>query len=451
MADSRLDVKPFIQKVQNRTAQVGVIGLGYVGLPLALEFGQQGFSVSGFDIDPAKVEALNAGTSYIHHIPETQIRTLVEAGKLSAYLDFTHLARQDAILICVPTPLTEMREPDLTYVQRTAQQVAKFLRPGQLVVLESTTYPGTTEELVLPILEESGLQCPVGADKDPPDFMLAYSPERVDPGNHRFSFGQVPKVVGGVNLASRLAAAALYGSVVQQVIEVSSARVAEMSKLLENIYRCVNIALVNELKLLCFRMDLDIWEVIQAASSKPFGFSPFYPGPGLGGHCIPIDPFYLAWKARQFGFPTRFIELAGEINATMPYHVTTAVIDALNTRRKAVHGSRILLLGVAYKKDVGDLRESPSLKLIELFRQRGAHVDYHDPYIPRLGPTRHYDFRMTSVPLTAENLAGYDCIVIATDHSCFDFEQIVRHAVLVVDCRNATRHVSAEQGKIVIC
>ena len=301
-----------IGKAHNRTARVGVIGLGYVGLPLVLEFGRQGFSVSGFDVDEAKVQALNAGASYIRHIPAAEIRALVEGGRFRAYSDFSHLANQDAILICVPTPLTETREPDLQYVEKTAQQIAEFLQPGHLVVLESTTYPGTTEELVLPILERSGLKCPPDRDgAEAPGFLLAFSPERVDPGNDRYPLSRVPKVVGGVNSASRAAAAALYRSIIDQVVEVSSTRVAEMCKLLENIYRCVNIALVNELKLLCLRMGIDVWEVIQAASTKPYGFTPFYPGPGLGGHCIPIDPFYLAWKARQFDFATRFIELAG--------------------------------------------------------------------------------------------------------------------------------------------
>ncbi len=441
-----------IGKAQNRTARVAVIGLGYVGLPLVLEFGRQGFPVSGFDVDEVKVQALNAGASYIHHIPAEEIRTLVEGGRFRAYSDFSHLANQDAILICVPTPLTETREPDLRYVEKTAQQIAEFLQPGQLVVLESTTYPGTTEELVLPILEQSGLKCPPDRDgAEAPGFLLAFSPERVDPGNDRHPLSRVPKVVGGVNSASRAAAVALYRSIIDQVVEVSSTRVAEMCKLLENIYRCVNIALVNELKLLCLRMGIDVWEVIQAASTKPYGFTPFYPGPGLGGHCIPIDPFYLAWKARQFDFPTRFIELAGEVNSAMPYHVVVAIADALNARRKAVNGSRVLLLGLAYKKDVDDLRESPSLKLMELLQQRGAQVDYNDPYIPRLHRTRKYNFQMESVPLSPQTLAGYDCVVIATDHSCYQYADIVRDAACVVDTRNATRHVRTGREKIVLC
>jgi len=443
----------FLGKVRERRANVGVIGLGYVGLPLVLEFARQGFSVSGFDVDAAKVQALNAGQSYIHHIPAAEIKALVDAGALRAHIDFSHLARQDAILICVPTPLNETREPDLSYVKGTAEQIARYLQPGQLVVLESTTYPGTTDELVLPILERSGLKCGDGAADagGAGTFLLAFSPERVDPGNRKFPLPKVPKVVGGINPESRMAAAALYGSIIEQVVEVSSTRVAEMTKLLENIYRCVNIALVNELKLLCARMGIDVWEVIKASSTKPYGFTAFYPGPGLGGHCIPIDPYYLSWKAREFDFSTRFIELAGEVNASMPYYVVSALADALNTRCKAVNGSRILVLGLAYKKDVDDLRESPSLKLIDLLLQRGAHVDYNDPYIPKLHRTRKYDFPLVSVPLTNELLATYDCVLIATDHSCYDYAGIVREARLVVDTRNATAGVCTGREKIVQC
>ena len=443
----------FLGKVRERRANVGVIGLGYVGLPLVLEFARQGFSVAGFDVDAAKVQALNAGQSYIHHIPAAEIKALVDAGALRAHIDFSHLARQDAILICVPTPLNETREPDLSYVKGTAEQIARYLQPGQLVVLESTTYPGTTDELVLPILERSGLKCGDGAADagGAGTFLLAFSPERVDPGNRKFPLPKVPKVVGGINPESRMAAAALYGSIIEQVVEVSSTRVAEMTKLLENIYRCVNIALVNELKLLCARMGIDVWEVIKASSTKPYGFTAFYPGPGLGGHCIPIDPYYLSWKAREFDFSTRFIELAGEVNASMPYYVVSALADALNTRCKAVNGSRILVLGLAYKKDVDDLRESPSLKLIDLLLQRGAHVDYNDPYIPKLHRTRKYDFPLVSVPLTNELLATYDCVLIATDHSCYDYAGIVREARLVVDTRNATAGVCTGREKIVQC
>jgi UDP-N-acetyl-D-glucosamine dehydrogenase len=443
----------FVGKVKERTARVGVIGLGYVGLPLVIEFGKRGFTVSGFDVDKTKVQALNAGSSYIHHIPAADVLALVNSGKFRAYDDFSKLAQQDAILIAVPTPLTEMREPDVRYVEQTAREIARCLQPGQLVVLESTTYPGTTDELVLPILESSGLKCPAdgGAGDQNNTFLLAFSPERVDPGNEKFPIPLVPKVVGGRNSASRAAAAALYGAIIQQVVEVSSTRVAEMSKLLENIYRCVNIALVNELKLLCLRMGIDIWEVIAASSTKPYGFTPFYPGPGLGGHCIPIDPFYLSWKARQFDFSTRFIELAGEVNTSMPYHVVTYLADALNERKKALNGSRILMLGIAYKKDVDDLRESPSLKLIELLRERGALVEYNDPYIPRLHRTRKYDFPLESVPLDPARLASYDCVLIATDHSCYDYQAIVNHASLVIDTRNATRNVCAGREKVVRC
>ena len=446
-----MEPRDFIAKVENRTDRVGIIGLGYVGLPLVLEFGRGGFLVSGFDRDAAKTRALNAGESYIRNVPAAGIGGLVEAGRLRAYTDSSALGQQDAILICVPTPLTDTREPDLQYVRQTAEQVAECLQPGQLVVLESTTYPGTTEEVVLPILERSGLKCLPDRDSHAPGFLLAFSPERVDPGNDQFPFSQVPKVVAGVNSASRAAAAALYGAIVGQVVELSSTRAAEMCKLLENIYRCVNIALVNELKLLCLRMGIDIWEVIQAASTKPFGFTPFYPGPGLGGHCIPIDPFYLAWKARQFDFPARFIELAGDVNSAMPQEVVTAIAEALKARGKAVDGSRILLLGMAYKKDVDDLRESPALKLVELLQNLGARVDYNDPYIPRLHRTRKYDFRIQSVPLAPEMLASYDCVVIATDHSCYDYEAIVQQSALVVDTRNATSGVRSRRQNIVLC
>ncbi len=441
----------FLQKVQDRTARVAVIGLGYVGLPLCIEFGRKGFPISGFDIDPAKVEALNRGASYIGHIPTEDVRALVESGRFKAYTEYSCLASQDAILICVPTPLTETQDPDLRYVEQTAREIAKYLQPGQLVVLESTTYPGTTEEVLLPILGQSGLKCPGDGNDAGPQFMLAFSPERVDPGSSRMPFSEVPKVVGGINSASRVAAAALYGSVIKQVVEVSSTRVAEMSKLLENIYRCVNIALVNELKLLCLRMGIDVWEVIRAASTKPFGFTAFYPGPGLGGHCIPIDPFYLAWKARQLDFTTRFIQLAGEVNAAMPYHVVSTIFDALNARQKTVNGSRLLLLGLAYKKDVDDVRESPALKLIELLQQRGAIVHYNDPHIPRLHRMRKYDFALESVPLTPHTIAGYDCVVVVTDHSAYDFDAIVRDAALIVDTRNATRDVRSGREKIVAC
>ncbi len=435
---------------------VGIIGCGYVGLPLALRFAEVGHRVTGFDTDPAKIEKLNAGQTYIQHIPAETIRRFVSAKQFAATTDFSRLREVDAVLICVPTPLDERREPDLSYVEQTAQSIRPHLQRGQLITLESTTYPGTTEELVLPILEQSGLRCPIvpGFSKDEvvTDFFLAFSPEREDPGNKQFNLSRIPKVVGGVNSPSCRAAEALYGQIVPRVITVSSTRAAEMTKLLENIFRCVNIAMVNELKLLCLRMGVDIWEVIDSAATKPFGFMPFYPGPGLGGHCIPVDPYYLSWKAREYDFSTRFIELAGEVNTAMPYHVVNAVADALNERRKSLKGSRVLVLGVAYKKDVDDLRESPSLKLMQLLSQRGAHVDYNDPYFAQLHKMRHYDYsQKKSVALTPQALASYDCVVIATDHSSYDYAAIVAAAQLVVDTRNATRPVKAHREKIVLC
>jgi UDP-N-acetyl-D-glucosamine dehydrogenase len=436
--------------------KIGIIGCGYVGLPLALRFSEVGQQVTGFDLDKNKVDKLNAGQSYIQHISADKIRKHVEEKRFDATTDFERLREMDAVLICVPTPLGERREPDLSYVENTARSIAPTLQRNQLIVLESTTYPGTTEELVLPILEKNGLRCPIAngarGKEVATDFYLAFSPEREDPGNKNYGLAQIPKVVGGVNPASGQAAANLYGQIVSRVVPVSSTRAAEMVKLLENIFRCVNIALVNELKQLSLRMGLDIWEVIDSAATKPFGFMPFYPGPGLGGHCIPVDPYYLSWKAREYDFATRFIELAGEINTAMPYNVVEQVGEALNEREKSLKGSRILLLGVAYKKDVDDLRESPSLKLLELLTARGARIDYNDPYFPALHKMRHYDFsHMRSVDLTPERLAGYDCVLIATDHSSYDYETIVRHAKLVVDTRNATRKVKEGGEKIVHC
>jgi UDP-N-acetyl-D-glucosamine dehydrogenase len=436
--------------------RIGIIGCGYVGLPLALRFADVGQRVTGFDTDLAKVTKLNAGQSYIQHISADKIKQHVHAKHFDATTDFTRLREMDAVLICVPTPLDERREPDLSYVEKTAQSIAPNLQRDQLIVLESTTYPGTTEELVLPILEKGGLKCPVargaGSENVATDFYLAFSPEREDPGNKQFGLAQIPKVVGGVNPASGRAAVALYAQIVSKVVPVSSTRAAEMVKLLENIFRCVNIALVNELKQLSLRMDLDIWEVIDSAATKPFGFMPFYPGPGLGGHCIPVDPYYLSWKAREYDFATRFIELAGEINTAMPYNVVDALVSALNSHEKSVKGSKILLLGVAYKKDVDDLRESPSLKLLELLSARGALLDYNDPYFPALHKMRHYDFsHMKSVELSAERLASYDCVLIATDHTSYDYEAIVRDSKLVVDSRNATRHVKQHREKVVHC
>jgi UDP-N-acetyl-D-glucosamine dehydrogenase len=452
----------FKQRLEDRTARVGVIGLGYVGLPLALLFSRRGLPTVGLDIDPAKVDSLRRGQSYIHHIPADAIRDQIGQKHLSATTDFTEIESLDACIMCVPTPLNEYREPDLSYVTQTAESISVHLRPNQLVVLESTTYPGTTDELVLSILERSGLRCPVkpydaatvsteSFEELKSGFLLAFSPEREDPGNKQFQTQQVPKVVGGVNGPSALAAQALYTQVFERTVLVSSSRVAEMTKLLENIYRCVNIALINELKLLCLRMGIDVWEVIEAAKTKPFGFTPFYPGPGLGGHCIPIDPFYLTWKAREYELPTRFIELAGEINSSMPGHVVEATAEALNRRRQCLQDSKILVLGIAYKKDIDDLRESPALRVIELFQERGAQVDYHDPYFPRLHKMRRYDFRLSCIDLTPEALAKYAAVVIVTDHSSYDYEFIARHAKLVIDSRNATAGLRQHRDKIVHC
>ena len=436
--------------------KVGIIGLGYVGLPLGLRFAEAGHRVTGFDVDTMKIEKLNRGETYIEHIPVTKIRQHVASKHFGATTDFSKLADMDAIIICVPTPLDERREPDLSYVQITTESIAPYLQKNQLVVLESTTYPGTTEELVLPILEKNGLRCPIArgpeAENIATDFYLAFSPEREDPGNKQFGLAQIPKVVGGINPPSGRAAAAIYTQVVSRVVPVSSTRAAEMAKLLENIFRCVNIALVNELKQLSMRMGIDIWEVIDAAATKPFGFMPFYPGPGLGGHCIPIDPFYLSWKAREYDFATRFIELAGEVNTAMPYHVVDAIGEALNKKKKSVNGAKLLVLGVAYKKDVDDLRESPSLKIMELLIGRGANVDYNDPHFAKLFKMRHYDYSdKKSIPLDAKTLASYDAVIIATDHSSYDYAAIVESAQLVVDTRNTTRRLLRHRDKIVLC
>ena len=435
--------------------RVGIIGCGYVGLPLGLRFAEAGHRVTGFDTDPAKVEKLNRGQTYIQHIPQNKIQQFVQSKHFGATADFSRLAEVDAIIICVPTPLDQRREPDLSYVQDTAQAIRPHLQRGQLVVLESTTYPGTTEELVLPVLEETGMKCPVahGPDNDQigTDFFLAFSPEREDPGNKQYGLAQIPKVVGGVNPPSGRAACSLYAQIVAKVIPVSSTQAAEMTKLLENIFRCVNIALVNELKMLGMRMGIDIWEVIDAAATKPFGFMPFYPGPGLGGHCIPVDPYYLSWKAREYDFSTRFIELAGEVNTAMPYHVVDSVATALNERQKPLKGSRIMVLGVAYKKDVDDLRESPSLKIIEQLTLRGAKVEYNDPHFPVIHKLRHYNFEgMKSVPIDSKSLATYDCVLIATDHTSYDYPMIVESSQLVVDTRNATRRIARNRNKIVL-
>ncbi len=420
-----------IDKIKDKSAKIGVIGLGYVGLPLSLAFGEAGFRVRGFDIDPEKVRLLKEGKSYISYIPYEKIKGLVEEHGLLPTTDFSELKDVDCIIICVPTPLNKNREPDLSYVFDTTTTIARYLRKGQLVVLESTTYPGTTDEDMRTILEETGLK----AGKD---FYLAYSPEREDPNNKDFSTATIPKVVGGYTKQCLDAAKALYDSIVIKTVLVSSTKTAEASKLLENIYRSVNIALVNELKMLFDRMGIDIWEVIDAAKTKPFGFQAFYPGPGLGGHCIPIDPYYLTWKAREYDFHTRFIELAGEINTHMPYYVVQKTIDALNQKGVSLKDAKILILGLAYKKDVDDTRESPSLKLMELFIAGGARVDFNDPYIPRVPKVRRYSFKMKSVSLTADNLASYDCVVISTNHSVYDYQFIVENSKLIVDTRNAT-------------
>ena len=435
--------------IEARKARIGVIGLGYVGLPLALLYTDQQFPVTGFDIDRRKIDTLNAGGSYIFRIAKEQIQAARSTG-FSATSDYARLSEMNAASICVPTPLNEYREPDLSYITNTAHAIAPHLRAGQLIVLESTTYPGTTEEVLVPILEmenRASLKAARGAEADSQVFYVAFSPEREDPGNTSVARRDIPKVVGGLDGQASELAAALYGSIFNRVVRVSSPAAAEMAKLLENIYRCVNIALVNELKLLSLRMGLDIWEVIEAAATKPFGYQPFYPGPGLGGHCIPVDPFYLSWKAKQWDFQTRFIELAGEINTAMPYHILASIVQALNRQRKALNGSRVLVLGVAYKKDIDDLRESPALTIIELLQNEGAQVRYHDPYFPEIGRGRKYDLQMKRVPL--ENLAQYDCVVIVTDHSDYDYRRIVEESHLVVDTRNATRGIDSK--KIVRC
>ena len=446
-ADSSLD--QLKQKIEQRQARVGIIGLGYVGLPLALLYSEQKFRVTGFDIDARKVETLAKGGSYIYRIVPEEIQA-AKANGFSATADFSQLTAMDAIIICVPTPLNEYHEPDLSFITNTTHAIAPHLRAGQLVVLESTTYPGTTEEVMVPILEKEnkqGLKAARGASMGPNEFLVAFSPEREDPGNTTVARRDIPKVVGGLSPQASELARAFYGSIFNRTVPVSSPAAAEMTKLLENIYRCVNIALVNELKMLCLRMGIDIWEVIEAAATKPFGFHPFYPGPGLGGHCIPVDPFYLSWKAKEWDFRTRFIELAGEINTNMPYHVLASVTGALNSHKKSVNGARVLVLGVAYKKDIDDLRESPSLTIIELLQKQGAQVSYHDPYFPFIGRGRKYDLQMKCAEL--KNLGQYDCVVIVTDHSDYDFQGIVQEAQLVVDTRNATRGM--DSPKIVRC
>ncbi len=431
-----------LSKIENKHAVIGVVGLGYVGLPLLMEFVEQGYKTLGFDIDEKKVEKLNAGKSYIKHINEKRVKAVRETNLFEATADFGRIKETDCILICVPTPLTKHREPDLSYITSTAEILSENIRKEQFIVLESSTFPGTTEEVLKPILEKSGL-------KDGSDFWIAFSPEREDPNNPKYNTRTIPKVVGANNEYARQLAMALYGKVIVKTVPVSSSQAAEATKLLENIFRSVNIALVNEMKMILDRMGIDVWEVINAASTKPFGYMPFYPGPGLGGHCIPIDPFYLTWKAREFEMNTRFIELAGEVNTSMPYWVVNKVMDALNERSKSIRGSKILVLGAAYKKDIDDPRESPSFKLMEILLEKGAEVDYNDPFIPELPSMRMYDIKRTSVPLTEENLAAYDCVLISTDHSSYDWDFIVRHAQLVVDTRNATQNVMENRTKIV--
>jgi UDP-N-acetyl-D-glucosamine dehydrogenase len=431
-----------LERIRNKQARVGIIGLGYVGLPLAQAFAKNGFPVLGFDIDRNKVGALSRGESYIGHIPAAAIADMRQRG-FSATDQFERLAEADAIIICVPTPLTEAREPDMTYIVSTAQAIAARLRPGQLVVLESTTYPGTTRDVVKPILEAGGLV----AGRD---FFLAFSPEREDPGNPQFSAPTIPKVVGGLDPQALELAASLYGAVVVRVVRVGSLEVAEACKILENTYRAINIALVNELKVLFEKMGIDVWEVIEAAKTKPFGFQAFYPGPGLGGHCIPIDPFYLTWVARKFGQATRFIELAGEINTGMPHYVVSRVADALNDRGKPIKGSKIALLGMAYKKDVDDSRESPGFEILELLLHKGAVVTYNDPHVAKLPVTRkRAELALVSQKLTAEYLRAQDCVLVLTDHSAYDWNWIVANSGLIVDSRNATKGVAEHRDRIV--
>lgn len=424
-----------MEKIKNRQALVGIIGLGYVGVPLVLRFCQVGYRVLGFDTDARKVEALNRGESYLKHIPSARLSELLEPGngqQFSATSDMARLVEPDILIICVPTPLTAKREPDLRFIENTTRLIAAVLRPGQLISLESTTYPGTTAELVLPILS-NGLQ--VGRD-----FYLVFSPEREDPGNKQFEVRTIPKVVGGITQSCQEHGVALYGQVIDQIIPVSSTQAAEMSKLLENIYRAVNIALVNELKTLCLRMGVDVFEVIEASKTKPFGFQAFYPGPGLGGHCIPIDPFYLTWKAREYDFSTRFIELAGEINTGMPYFVVERVSTILNQNGKPLNGAKVLVLGIAYKQDVDDDRESPAYKIIDLLQQQGADVRYNDPHIPRCFGMRHYpNIDLDSIPLSPKALQEADLILLVTDHTSYDYQWIASQASLIVDTRNAFR------------
>ncbi|MCK4738507.1 MAG: nucleotide sugar dehydrogenase [Deltaproteobacteria bacterium] len=433
-----------LNKIKDKTAKIGVIGLGYVGLPLVIRYLEEGFKVCGFDVDNSKVEKLNKGESYIEHISPDKIKDFVKDSLFEARTEMAGLGEQDVIIICVPTPLNKDRTPEMRYVTETTETIAKYLRQGQLVSLESTTYPGTTEEVVLPRLSAGGLK--VGED-----FFLVFSPEREDPGRADFTTKTIPKVVGGTTPNCLKVGSLAYQCVVDTVVEVSSTQVAEMTKLLENIYRCVNIALVNELKVLTEKMGMDIWEVIEASSTKPFGFNAFYPGPGLGGHCIPIDPFYLSWRAKQFGFETKFIELAGLVNSGMPEYVVKKIETALGEDNKKLNKSKVLILGMAYKKDVDDLRESPSLEIIELLLARGADVEYNDPHIPELPKNmRDHDLQMESKDVSEESLTKYDCVVIVTDHTSYDYANIVENSQLVVDARGATRgKTKGKKGRVV--
>jgi UDP-N-acetyl-D-glucosamine dehydrogenase len=434
-------------RVESRQARIGIVGMGYVGLPLAMLFSDEEFQVTGFDIAADKVTTLNAGGSYIVRIPPAEIQQAQKSG-FRATSDYSQIAAMDAVIICVPTPLNEYHEPDLSFITDTVKSIAPHVHEGQLIVLESTTYPGTTEDVVVSLLEQGnphGLK--VSRQADQPGFHVAFSPEREDPGNDTVARHDIPKVIGGCGPAAVELASAFYGSIFRRIVHVSSPAVAEMTKLLENIYRCVNIALVNELKQLCMRMGIDIHEVIDAARTKPFGFHPFYPGPGLGGHCIPIDPFYLSWKAKEYDFRTRFIELAGEVNINMPYFVIEHTAAALNEHCKSVKGSKILVLGLAYKRDIDDLRESPSLTIIELLREKGATVAYNDPYFPTVGRGRHYDLNMTNTSL--DDLHEYDAALIVTDHSTYDYRAIVEQSQLVIDTRNATKGINST--KIIRC
>jgi UDP-N-acetyl-D-glucosamine dehydrogenase len=442
--------KQLLNKIENKQHIIGIIGLGYVGLPLALEFVHKGIKTIGFDIDETKIPVLNSGKSYIKHIASERITEAVNSGLFEATSSFERLPEVDAVIIAVPTPLNKHREPDLSYVENSAKMAAKYLRPGQLVVLESSTYPGTTDEILLPLMQKAGKNSVSGEDyKVGEDFFLAFSPEREDPNNPNYNTATIPKVVGGVTPACLEISVAVYNQIIVKTVPVSSPRAAEATKLLENIYRAVNIALVNELKMVFDKMDIDVWEVIDAAATKPFGFNAFYPGPGLGGHCIPIDPFYLTWKARQYDVSTRFIELAGEVNTYQPYYVVERCLEILNEHKKTLNGAKVLILGAAYKKDIDDMRESPSLKLISLFRKMGALVDYNDPFIPKLPPTRKYKFEMSSVELTPENLDSYDLVLLSTDHSGYDYKFIHEHAKLIVDTRNAFERAGVDvNGKV---